>query len=87
MEEESSYVVEITPEAEIYYLQLIEYLYSTHSPESAQIKSDEILDLAMSLDKLRDRGTPESKLDFLGENIDISFTGNSKKDRQDHLHD
>ncbi len=47
------------------YLQLIEYLYQTHSIESAERKADEILDLAMSLEKLPHRGTPESKLDFL----------------------
>ena len=64
MEGKKNYVVEITPEAEFYYLQLIEYLYQTHSIKSAERKADEILSLAMSLDRLPNRGTPESKLDF-----------------------
>ena len=56
MEEEQRYVVEITPEAEIYYLQLLEYLYQTHSEDSASKKADEVLDKAMSLDKNPYRG-------------------------------
>ena len=50
MEEESSYVVAITPLGEAYYYDLLKYLYSTHSEESAARKSDEILNMALSLD-------------------------------------
>ncbi|SNS77132.1 hypothetical protein SAMN05421640_1171 [Ekhidna lutea] len=66
MEEESSYVVDITPEGETYYYDLLKYLYSTHSEESADRKSDEILDMALSLDKMPNRGSDEDKLAFLG---------------------
>ncbi|MEQ9467633.1 MAG: hypothetical protein RLN88_09485 [Ekhidna sp.] len=66
MEEESGYLVDITSEAEIYYYDLLKYLYSTHSVESADRKSDEILDMALSLDKMSGRGRNEDKLAFLG---------------------
>lgn len=66
MEEQTSYLVEITPEAEFYYFNLLEYLYRTHSPESASVKSDEILEMAMSLNQNPNRGSHEGRLDFLG---------------------
>jgi plasmid stabilization system protein ParE len=65
MEEEPDYIVEITPDAEIYYLQLLEYLYQTHSVTSAERKADEVLDMALSLDKNPYRGRKEEKLSFL----------------------
>ncbi len=65
MEEKSNYIEEITPEAEIYYLQLLEYLYQTHSEYSAARKADEILDKAMSLDKNTYRGRVVDQLTFL----------------------
>ncbi len=65
MEEKQSYVVEITTEAEIYYLQLLDYLYQTHSENSAARKADEILDKAMSLDKNPYRGRVVDQLTFL----------------------
>lgn len=65
MEEASDYIVEITPEAESYYLQLLDYLYSTHSEERADKKSDEIIAMAMSLDRHPYRGALEEKLAFL----------------------
>ncbi|MCP4458826.1 MAG: hypothetical protein GY816_12505 [Cytophagales bacterium] len=65
MEEESNYVVDITQEAEIFYYDLLKYFYSTHSEESADRKSDEILEMALSLDKLPNRGSVEDKLAFL----------------------
>ena len=65
MEEKSSYIVEITPEAEIYYLQLLEYLYQTHSENSAARKADGILDKAMSLDKNPYRARVVDQLTFL----------------------
>jgi plasmid stabilization system protein ParE len=64
VEEKQSYVVEITPEAEIYYLQLFEYLYQTHSENSAARKADEILDRAMSLDKNPYRGRVVGQITF-----------------------
>ena len=66
MEEKPSYTVEITPEAELHYLNLLEHLSSTHTPASALKKADEILDMAMSLDKNPRRGSKEPKLGFLG---------------------
>jgi len=66
VEEQTSYLVEITSEAELYYYNLLEYLYKTHTSESASNKSDEVLDMAMSLDKNPHRGSHERRLDFLG---------------------
>jgi plasmid stabilization system protein ParE len=65
VEEKQSYVVDITPEAEIYYLQLLEYLYQTHPEKSAARKADEILDMAMSLDANPYRGRVVDQLTFL----------------------
>jgi plasmid stabilization system protein ParE len=65
VEEKQSYVVEITAEAEIYYLQLLEYLYQTHSGNSAARKADEILDKAISLDENPYRGRVVDQLTFL----------------------
>lgn len=66
MEEKPGYVVEITPEAEIYFLQLLQYFNQAHSTRSADRKSDEILDMAMSLDSQPNRGRLEENLSFLG---------------------
>ncbi|MBR9998274.1 MAG: hypothetical protein KFF73_04850 [Cyclobacteriaceae bacterium] len=66
MEKGPDYIVEITPEAEIYYLQLLDYLYRTHSKDSADKKADKILDMAMSLDHNPYRGRIDEKLSFLG---------------------
>ena len=65
MEKATKYLVETTPEAEFYFLQLLEYLYSTHSKESADNKADEVLNLAMSLENNPYRGRVEDKLLFL----------------------
>jgi len=65
VEEKQGYVVEITPEAEIYYLQFLEYLYQTHSENSAERKAEELLDMAMSLDKNPYRGRVVDQLSFL----------------------
>jgi plasmid stabilization system protein ParE len=71
VEETSGYIVEITPEAEIYYLQLSEHLYKTHSEQSAERKADKILDIAMSLNNNPYRGRVEDKLTF--SNIEHRF--------------
>jgi plasmid stabilization system protein ParE len=66
VEEKPVYVVEITREAEIYYFNLLEYLYKTHTPENASKKAEEILDMAKSLERYPLRGKLESRLGFLG---------------------
>jgi uncharacterized protein YfdQ (DUF2303 family) len=66
LEKEKKYTVKITPEAEYYYYELLEYLFKTHTPEKVDLKSNEIIDLAFTLEKYPYRGSVESKLDFLG---------------------
>ena len=63
MEERKSYLVEITSKAEQYYWLLLTHLYETHSVESANRKSDEIIELAMSLDINPQRGSLEEDLE------------------------
>ena len=65
METGQTYVVEITPEAEQYYQDLLEHLYTTHSEESAFVKSEEILLMAISLEKMPNRGSDEPLLSYL----------------------
>ncbi|MEX2567829.1 MAG: type II toxin-antitoxin system RelE/ParE family toxin [Cyclobacteriaceae bacterium] len=66
MEEESVYQVEITPEAEKYYLDILEYFYKHHSADSADKKSEELLLKAISLAHHPHRGRIEDSLSFLG---------------------
>jgi len=66
LEEETGYTVEITPEAELFYLDVLEYFYSNHSIESADRKSGELLDQAMSLENYPSRGSKEELLKSLG---------------------
>lgn len=66
MEAEKSYLVEITPEAESYYLDLLVHLYETHSQRSANRKSEEILLMAMSLSQQPYRGKEEKALSKTG---------------------
>ena len=49
MEEQTSYLVKITSKAEQHYWILLSHLYETHSIESANKKSDDIIKIAMSL--------------------------------------
>ncbi|PCH65635.1 MAG: hypothetical protein COC01_09465 [Bacteroidetes bacterium] len=65
MEGSPSYVVEITPDAEKYYLQLLSYLYGTHTPSSADEKAKAVLDMAMSLSTHPNRGRIEDELSYL----------------------
>lgn len=65
MEEEQIFVVEITPEGEQYFLDLLSYLYETHSEASASQKSEELLNVALSLDKMPYRGSMEPLLNNL----------------------
>lgn len=62
MEEPKSYVVEITSKAEQYYWNLLAHLYKTHSIESADKKSDDIIKMAMSLNGNPQRGRLEEDL-------------------------
>jgi len=66
VEEESIYQVEITPEAERYYLDILEYFYKHHSADSADKKSEELLLKAISLSNHPKRGRTEDSLNFLG---------------------
>ncbi len=62
MEEQTRYLVEITSKAEQYYWNLLAHLYETHSVESANKKSDDIIKLAMSLEDNPERGRLEEEL-------------------------
>jgi plasmid stabilization system protein ParE len=66
VEDESDYTVEVTPEAEQYYLDILEYFYKYHSAASANKKSEELLAKAISLEYHPYRGRVEEKLAFLG---------------------
>jgi hypothetical protein len=56
------YTVKITPEAEYYYYEILEYFYKYHSRQSGDRKSAELLDLAIALEINPQRGTIEGKL-------------------------
>jgi len=66
MEEQKGYSVKITPDAEIYFLQLQNYLYAHNSRESIQRNVDKILDVAFSLNNNPYRGRLEDNLINLG---------------------
>jgi len=62
LEERTSYLVEITSKAEQYYWKLLAHIYENHSVERASKKSDEIIELAMSLNVNPHRGSLEEDL-------------------------
>ncbi len=66
MEEAKIYLVEITPQAEKYYIDILEYLFATHSQDRATLKSEAILEMAMSQENMPHRGSLESSLDYMG---------------------
>lgn len=66
MEEAPDYIVEVPPEAEQHYLEVLDYLYRYHSVESADEKSAELLSVAISLEQHPYRGRIEERLAFLG---------------------
>lgn len=68
MEEATIYTVEITPEAEFFYYEILTYFYKYHSEHSADRKSAELLGLAISLEIDPQRGTIEEHLKSLGKN-------------------
>jgi hypothetical protein len=73
LEESTIYKVDITPEAETYFNEILHYLYKYHSIQSADRKSAELLDLAISLEKNPQRGSREEKLKVLGKKITNSY--------------
>lgn len=66
MEREQDYKVAITPEAERYYRDVLEYFYKHHSEDSADLKSTELLELAIGLAKNPRLGRVEENLRPLG---------------------
>jgi len=62
LEKQTSYLVEITSKAEQYYWNLLGHLYETHSIQSANKKSDDIIKMAMSLTNNPQRGRLEEGL-------------------------
>jgi len=66
LEEKTSYTVEITPEAEAYYFDILEYLYKHHSELSADRKSRELLEYTIALEENPLIGRKEENLKFLG---------------------
>lgn len=66
MEKDQNYKVVITPEAESYYFDVLEYFYKHHSETAADCKSSELLDLAIGLDSNPNRGRVVEELRSLG---------------------
>ncbi|HAH25151.1 MAG TPA: hypothetical protein DCL77_15570 [Prolixibacteraceae bacterium] len=66
MEEATKYIVEITPEAELFYYEILMYFYKYHSKRSGDRKSIELLNLAISLEINPQMGTQEENLKNLG---------------------
>ena len=62
MEERSGYTVEITPEAEGYYYEILDYFYKHHSESSADRKSRELLEQAIALENNPLIGKKEEKI-------------------------
>lgn len=61
-EKEGKYKAVITKSAEIYFYEVVEYLYEHMSLERAEEVTTDIQEMALSLDRLHDRGTIEKKL-------------------------
>ena len=66
MEEEQSFKVVITPEAESYYFDVLEYFYKHHSETAADCKSAELLEEAIGLNSNPFRGRVLEALRSLG---------------------
>lgn len=71
MEEKPGYAVDITPEGEVFYLRLLEYLYDTHSMESADRKSEEIMEMAVSLGQKSKSGKNRGKVEVFRERAPV----------------
>ncbi len=65
MESSVIYLVEITPEAEQHFEDLLSFLYQTHSLLSADKKALEILTKAQTLSQNPNRGRVEDTLTYL----------------------
>jgi plasmid stabilization system protein ParE len=66
LERKPSYTVELTPEAEGYYYEVLDYFYKHHSESSAAKKSEELLGKAIALENNPLIGRIEENLKFLG---------------------
>lgn len=66
MEKKQSYKVVITPEAESYYFDVLEYFYKHHSETVADCKSADLLELGIGLDSNPYRGRVLEELRSLG---------------------
>lgn len=65
MEDQKTYQVELTSKAKIYFLEVLEYFYEYGSLVSAERKADALYSLALTLNKLPDRGSIEPTLQGL----------------------
>jgi hypothetical protein len=65
VEDQKTYQVELTPKAKIYFLEVLEYFYQYSSLVSAERKADALYSLALTLNKLPDRGSIEPTLQGL----------------------
>ncbi|MBI9069112.1 MAG: hypothetical protein JEZ09_17585 [Salinivirgaceae bacterium] len=65
MERKPSYTVDISPEAEDYYYEVLEYFYKHHSESSADRKSQDLLSKAIALESNPLIGRIEENLKFL----------------------
>jgi hypothetical protein len=66
LEGKTSYTVEITPEAEWHYYEILEYFYYHHSQSSADRKSRDLLEKTIVLESNPFIGCIEENLTFLG---------------------
>jgi plasmid stabilization system protein ParE len=66
LERKPGYTVEITPEAEGHYYEVLEYFYKHHSESSADRKSEELLGKVIALENNPLIGRVEENLKFLG---------------------
>lgn len=61
-EEAGRHEVVITASAEVHFYELVEYLYENMSLDRAEEVARELNEMALSLDRLYHRGSPEEKL-------------------------
>jgi len=65
LETVKKYEIEITLQAKLHYLEILEYFYEYSTYESATRKTEEMLDMARSLETLPERGQIEAALEHL----------------------
>lgn len=66
MEDQTIYRVEIAPDAEQDYWDILKHFYEYHSDEGAEKKEEELMAKAISLKSHPYRGKVEERLAFLG---------------------